>query len=849
MSLDTPTLAPPEPPMPRMSRYWIVRDRVVASLESTLENQLVILRAPRGTGKSIAVRHLADALRQSGRSVHLVGGVARECGGVAAGLRSVLRLPETDRPGWQDAAADLAGRDDVLIIDDVELTGADESALIDFLVAAPGCTVVLTARRRTGLERTSVAVRVDTHLVDPRVLAFTDDETASLTERCALEVAAADILTLRRRLDGHAAAIHLAATALRLQGSLAPRQRDIEQAIEHALGEFTELCRDGLTATGVAEPALLFLPPYLTESGVATLCGIDADAAASVLDTLESAGLGEWSDFAAAARFRPLPLLRRALWRSTAEAPPIGASVDAFVLLLAAEGDPDAACEVAVAARRWPVLTELLEASFEELYERDPHRVGRFLRAMPAPLLESRPELATRSALIELDAESNRVRMNQLERLARSLPAAGSDALAPQVVRTLTVQTTARRRLGQFGRAAETADRMPDPVARLDAATSTEATAAAALALYESGLSLMHMRRVREARWRFADVRRRAPGSRIDDEAKSALAVLSLLQGEVGEAEHLLASLQHTESAHVAPVVRVARAFTAIERNDLPAAIADLDALEASAPHSEYWVLVLALRAWTKLFDGDPHAALALLRQGQAQESFAPISPLFGGFLQAVRSDALVAVRQAPSALAASRVPEFAGEATAASLTRALLQTGQDAQVTWLASQRLTKNAPPPRVQLELLLVRACACLHSGQDAEAASSLVQAEAVSREHGVRVPWRFIADDDRAHLREIAPPAVIDLLDADASGFRGTLALPRLSRRESMVLSRLRMGGSVAQIAKDLMVSSNTVKTQLRSVYRKLGVGNRSEAVRAALEWGLLHEPSSQVHQAR
>lgn len=827
--------------MPRTSRYWLVRDGVVSALRAALDNQLVILRAHRGAGKSVAVRHLADSLRADGRDVRFLSRGASDVGDFAAALVQALSVDLAGGAQQSTPDAGTAG-DGVLIVDDVELTDADETLLLDALTAAPGLTAIVTSRRRTGLERPSVAVRVDTHLVDPRILAFGTDDVAALLAQCGIEADAASVSALRDGLDSHAGAIHLATTALRLRGVGSPGPGDIDHAIDHALGEFAEICRSALEATGVADPSLLFLPPYLTERSVEVLCDLSPEESARVLDAMESAGFGARSDFTGGSRFGPLPLLRFALWRGAGAAVRPVSGIDALVALLAHEGDADAACQVAISASRWTALIEVISDCFERLVDEDPANVRRLLRTIPPAELEGHLDLAARAVLLDLDGEASRTRLNQLERLARSLPATVSSASALEVVRGLTLHTTARRRLGQYGRAAETADRLMDPVARIDSESTPDLAAASALALYESGLSLMHLRRVREARWRFADVRRRAPGSRAAGDAKATLALLSLLNGEVAEASALLDDARLDSSA--TPVARVAWAFLLIERDETPEALAVLDELDRTSPLSEYWVVALALRAWVALFDGEPQAALAVISQGQAHTSFAPVSPLFGSFLQAIRSDALVAARQAPSALAVSRVPEFAGETTAASLSRALLQSGHDAQVTWLASQRLSKNAPSPRVKLELLLVRACACVHLGQESEALDSLVHADAVSREHDVRVPWRLIADDDRDRLRQLAPAPVAAMLDAHPSGFRGRLALPRLSRRERMVLNKLRTGGSVAQIAKDLTVSSNTVKTQLRSIYRKLGVGSRSEAVRAALEWGLLQDTSAQ-----
>jgi LuxR family maltose regulon positive regulatory protein len=61
---------------------------------------------------------------------------------------------------------------------------------------------------------------------------------------------------------------------------------------------------------------------------------------------------------------------------------------------------------------------------------------------------------------------------------------------------------------------------------------------------------------------------------------------------------------------------------------------------------------------------------------------------------------------------------------------------------------------------------------------------------------------------------------------------------LTARERKVLRGLSAGLSNAEIAASLVVSINTVKTQARSIYRKLNVKNRHEAVVTAQTWQLL-----------
>jgi DNA-binding NarL/FixJ family response regulator len=60
---------------------------------------------------------------------------------------------------------------------------------------------------------------------------------------------------------------------------------------------------------------------------------------------------------------------------------------------------------------------------------------------------------------------------------------------------------------------------------------------------------------------------------------------------------------------------------------------------------------------------------------------------------------------------------------------------------------------------------------------------------------------------------------------------------LTRREQVVLSNLSEDVTLEQIASRLFVTRNTVKSQVRSVYRKLGVSNRAEAVAWARRAGI------------
>ena len=72
----------------------------------------------------------------------------------------------------------------------------------------------------------------------------------------------------------------------------------------------------------------------------------------------------------------------------------------------------------------------------------------------------------------------------------------------------------------------------------------------------------------------------------------------------------------------------------------------------------------------------------------------------------------------------------------------------------------------------------------------------------------------------------------------SNIPGGLGRAVLSSRELAVLEELVSTGSTAEIADRQFVSVNTVKSQLRSIYRKLGVSDRASALEAARVQGLV-----------
>ncbi len=116
-------------------------------------------------------------------------------------------------------------------------------------------------------------------------------------------------------------------------------------------------------------------------------------------------------------------------------------------------------------------------------------------------------------------------------------------------------------------------------------------------------------------------------------------------------------------------------------------------------------------------------------------------------------------------------------------------------------------------------------------------------------GVRRPTPAV--DGHAHTTSVTTPSQPlagtvgnPPLEAIVSGQPGAspellaVAVEPLSGREQAVLSYLPTMLTTAEIAKEMFVSVNTVKTHLKSIYRKLGVARRRDAVQRARALHLL-----------
>jgi LuxR family maltose regulon positive regulatory protein len=292
------------------------------------------------------------------------------------------------------------------------------------------------------------------------------------------------------------------------------------------------------------------------------------------------------------------------------------------------------------------------------------------------------------------------------------------------------------------------------------------------------------------------------------------------------------------EGTHWTRAATIASAFVALEEFDMARADAALETMDASAVDYSDRPLIEYLRAQCALLRDDAFAGLARLDAFVARAGDTQTGNLHRSLLASIRSDLLLALQQPQEAGATLKAFTGPREGTVAATARWLLFSGQTVQAVTLVEKWIWRKSIEPRRRAELLLVRALAAERLDDRKAATDAWARAFALHEQSGVGLPFAVVGDETARRLSAgcgleiptaLAFPSVYPVMDA---------SMPKLSPREMLVLQRLAKTASMEAIASSLVVSPNTVKTQVRSVYRKLGARSRHEALIAAARWGML-----------
>ncbi|MEU9954624.1 LuxR C-terminal-related transcriptional regulator [Streptomyces sp. NPDC050982] len=339
------------------------------------------------------------------------------------------------------------------------------------------------------------------------------------------------------------------------------------------------------------------------------------------------------------------------------------------------------------------------------------------------------------------------------------------------------------------------------------------------------------------------------------EESLGHLALIDYLNGWPGRAERkALAATTETERFSLreesgSGIELLVLAAVAVDRNELDRAQALLDAV-ADSRHAMRDPVMRAGRAlataWLLLARGETHAALEAAEPAVSADV---VSPWSEAHTALVTSAAHLA--EGRPRTAAELLQEVPGDqpACVVGAARAQLAAGRPVEALDLLDRVRPEGRTGPAVTVRASLVRAQAADRAGDSATARRLVAHALHEARRERLRrpfletgpwirpllgtVPLRGLAegwltpgpppcDASRTRLGDQPPAPVVE----------------ELSGREQDVLERLAQMMSTEEIAADLYVSVNTVKTHLKSVYRKLAVNRRHDAVHRARELGLL-----------
>jgi LuxR family transcriptional regulator, maltose regulon positive regulatory protein len=348
-------------------------------------------------------------------------------------------------------------------------------------------------------------------------------------------------------------------------------------------------------------------------------------------------------------------------------------------------------------------------------------------------------------------------------------------------------------------------------------------------------------------------------------DALGYLALVEALRGRLSCAvEHAEEAAEATENGsdelagHIPPAASVALAFVHLQRDDMQQAHAQLKLAESAlriCPDKLVSSVACMIAAQRCLAGGRTATASEMIRR--ARQDWSPSPP---GWLELklaiLESRACVSAGDVQAAVAAAQRadPQTAPEAAAALASAWLASGDHKAARHALDVMAESRSEVSQHIGLEGWLIDARLRYGTGDGARGRRSLERALRLAKPELIRLPFTMERtwmrqvlrrDPELTHaFRELLGPGLVSPVpvsaaESQASTPRTTpLVIERLSEREREVLTHLSGMLSTAEIATEMYLSVNTVKTHLRSIYRKLSAAHRSEAVRRARQLKLI-----------
>ncbi|WP_406165549.1 LuxR C-terminal-related transcriptional regulator [Streptomyces sp. NBC_00996] len=867
--------------VPKCPATFLRRERLVKHLDQALLTPLTMVNGAAGAGKTLLV---ADWAAGRDRPVAWLTTEASDqgCGIFWAYLLQALRASGVPLPAEvgfpADAnrvdhtllarlAADLSARDrpQIVVLDEYDrVTDPEIAEQLEFVLhhAGRGMRLILVTRTEPLLPLHRYRAAGDMTEIRNAELAFTPEEAAALLERhgLCLPVPAAGALVERTR--GWAAGLRLCALAAQerpdpetyLKEFEADRTTVADFLLAEVLKRQSPETQDLLLRVSVLERFCPELANALTErtDAGAILAGLHRENA--------------FVEHLGHAWYRLHPLFGEILhahlqMRSPGLEPELHRRAATW---LQRSGSLAETLGHGAAAGDWEFTAGALvdDLAIGQLFTglQCDDLAGLFSRMGPEATSTATDLVRAARELSRCDLDRGLAHLRHAEQsLAEERTSTGDDSpgLAAAGLSWALLEALAARLTGSPGRAesaAEAAEKLQEEVPTHLLDEHPELTA----------LLLTHLGSTRLWAGRFEDARAAlttaaccsggASTALAREESLGHLALIDYLNGWLGRAERKAqAAMTETErfslpQASGSGIELLVLAAVAVDRNELGQARALLDRA-ADSQHAVRDPVMEAGRAIATarllLARGDTHAALEAVEPAVAADV---VSPWAQGQTALVASAAhLAAGRPETAAELLQAVPDDQ-PACLVGAARAQLVVGRPIEAMELLDRVRPEGRSGPAVTVRASLVRAQAFEGAGDSATSRRLVAQALHEARRERLRRPFLEAGPWIRpllgmVPLRELAagwltpgPPAHGGLPRSEDRS--PAPVVEDLSGRERDVLERLAQMMSTEEIAADLYVSVNTVKTHLKSVYRKLAVNRRHDAVRRARELRLL-----------
>jgi LuxR family maltose regulon positive regulatory protein len=871
--------------MPSLPGWVVPRPRINELIAEGARGPLTIVTGPPGAGKTMAIALWAAASTSPGRLAwitlddydnrpkvfwsYVVAALRRAGIAVPRVSSAVARGDAVDHVFLLRLASVLAAQDPpvVMVLDDLHLMtepGALDELAYVLRNARPGLHLVVSSRTDPLLPLHRYRLAGELAEIRAGDLAFSVPESGLLLAQHGITLSDPALESLTRRAEGWAAGMRLA--AISMDGHPDPEQFvkefDAEDSaitsylVDEVLDAQPSATREFLLRTSILERVNTEIAGELADDGQATgaLAAL-AHANAFVLPV----GHGWYryhSLFNAVLRLklrRERPGLVTDLHRRAA-------------LWFRRNGSLAQAVRHAGESGDWPLAAEIAldELAVGQLIEpRGSRSLADGFRRMPQRTSWTKPQPLLVAAALELSG-------------AEGLPSAASLSTAENILEHLPADDEIPARLA----AALIRLALSCRTGNFDAATAAAASAERLLAAIPEGLLTRHpgigaqvlsgrgtvelwAGHLDEAATTFKAGLAAASDPVSAHERADCLGNLALVEALRGRlsraaklAEEADAAAENDTGEPAEPASsasRVALTCVHLERNELQQARAQLKLADAALrirPDKLTNAAACLVAARRALAEGRPGVAQEMV--GRAREGWSLPSWLEHRLI-ILESRACAAAGDVQSAVdTAERAGPRSELDAAVTLAHAWLAAG-DSQAARhaLATVPASSAEQPDNIRLEGCLVDARLSYGSGDQARGRRSLEHALRLGSPEQLRLPFAMERTwirpvlrrhPDLAHAyRHLLEP---DLVSADgvparpSAGDATPLIVERLSEREREVLRHLSAMLSTAEIASEMYISVNTVKTHLKSIYRKLAAAHRSEAVRRARQLELI-----------